>query len=167
MEIIEALKTALENEIAGEEFYKKTANEAKDEFSKSTFNHLAKDELVHISRIKEFIKDEKASEIEDEIKNRNPKSGLNFFRLSEEKFKETGDKFEGDFKAYEFAIGLEKKSYEFYKELFEKTEDAVAKEFFKFLMKEEKVHKKILEEALDFLKDPEDYFLDTEKWHFD
>ena len=41
------------------------------------------------------------------------------------------------------------------------------KDFFNFLIKEEKTHKTILEQALQFMKNPEDYFLETEKWNLD
>ncbi len=58
------LKTALSNEIAGEEFYIKAAKEAEDDFSKNTFTHLAKDEMYHIKRINDFIKTGNMPEIE-------------------------------------------------------------------------------------------------------
>lgn len=166
-QLSEALKTALQNEIAGEDFYLKTAKESKDDFTRNTFTHLAKDELFHIKRIKDFMQTEKADEIETEIRNRNPKAGFTFFKMSEEEFKKKEKEYKGNFAAYEFAIDLEIKSYNLYKEQFEKAKDQKTKDFFKFLMKEEKTHKKILEEAISFLKEPADYFLEAEGWHFD
>ena len=86
-ELVEGLKRGLKNEIAGEEFYTKTANEAKDDFTKNTFKHLAKDEKYHIKRIKEFIQSKKIQEVEKKIKEKNPKNTLEFFGMNIEKFK--------------------------------------------------------------------------------
>jgi len=167
-ELLEGLETGLNNEIVGEEFYTKTADEAKDEFTKNTFIHLAKDEMDHIKRIKNFVETKKAGKIEKEIKQRNPKSGLKFFGMSVKKFKKKKEKFKRKkFGPYKFAIEIEIKSYELYQRLLDKSKDKKTKELFKFLIKEEKTHKKILEETLNFMKSPEDYFLETEGWHFD
>ena len=166
-ELIDALRTALQNELAGEEFYTKTAEEAKDDFTRNTFKHLAGDELYHIEKITAFIDTGEAVEIAKEIKNRNPKSGLSFFGMNEEEFKKNKKQYEGDFAAYKFAIDIEIKSYDLYKLLNEKSKEKKTKEFFRFLMKEEATHRKIIEEAISFLEAPEDYFLGTEKWHFD
>jgi rubrerythrin len=87
--------------------------------------------------------------------------------MTEKEFKKHKAKFKGDFAAYKFAISLEAKSYDFYKKQAEAAKEKKAKEFFRFLMKEEATHKKILEESMDFLKNPEDYFLKKEGWHFD
>jgi rubrerythrin len=165
--LLDSLKLALSNEIVGEEFYMKTSSEAKDDFTRNTFTHLAKDEVFHIQRIKEFIKTEKADEIEAKIRNRNPKSGLLFFQMTEEEFNKRKESFKGDFAHYNFAIELEVRAANLYEALFNSAKDQKTKDFFEFLIKEEKTHKKILEEALSFLKDPADYFLETERWTFD
>jgi len=166
-EVAEGLKTALANEIAGENFYTQTAENAKDDFTRNTFEHLAEDELYHIEIIMNFIKTEKAEDIKKRILERNPKSGMKFFGMSKNDFKEHKNKFTGDLAPYKMAIDIEIKSYNLYKELKEKAEDQKAKDFFEFLMKEEKTHRIILEEALDFLQNPEDYFLKIERWSFD
>ena len=59
------------------------------------------------------------------------------------------------------------KKYNLYSKLFEESKEKKAKDFFAFLMKEEKSHRKILEEAKQFLQNPADYFLRTEGWSFD
>ena len=166
-EILDGLKRGLTNEIAGEEFYTKTADEAKDDFTKNTFLHLAKDEIYHIKRIKEFLDIDKTGEIEEEIRNRNPKSALSFFGLTEKEFKEKKESFKGDFAPYDFAIELETRAMNLYKKLLKEAEDEKTKALFKFLVKEETTHKKLLEEAKEFLNNPEDYFLEQEGWHFD
>jgi rubrerythrin len=167
-ELASALKTALTNEIAGEEFYTKVAEEAKDQFTRNTFAHLAHDEIYHIEKITLFIETEKAAAIEKRIKNRNPKSGLKFFQLTEKEFKKKKESFNKvNFGNYRLAIQIEIKSFNLYKELAGKAKDKKTKDFFQFLMKEEATHKKILEEALSFMQDPADYFLEKERWHFD
>jgi rubrerythrin len=167
-ELIKSLTAALENEIAGEEFYAKVAKEAKDDFTLKTFEHLAEEEKTHITKIKEFIKDKSAIEIERKIRERNPEGAFSFFQMNEESFRKHKNMSEaGEFSPYEFAIKMEEKSYGQYRAMHERARDEKTKSFLLFLMKEEDSHKKLLTESLNFLKSPEDYYLGREGWSFD
>lgn len=166
-ELLETLKLALENEIAGEEIYTKISNSAKDDFTKKTFKFLAKDEIYHIEKIKEFLNTKKAAEIEENIRNRNPKQALKFFELTEKEFKNKKQTFKGELSPYKLAIEMEIKSKALYQDLLTKAKEPKLIQFLKFLIKEEQTHKTILEQALKFFQSPEDYFLETEKWSFD
>jgi rubrerythrin len=167
-DIIKPLKAALANEIAGEEFYTKVAKEAKDDFTIKTFQHLAGEEKAHIEKIKEFIKGKQSVEIERKIRERNPKSGFLFFQMNEEQFRRQKKASESSkFNPYEFAVKMEEKSYSQYKSMYNKAKGGNVRDFLLFLMKEEDTHRKLLLESLNFLRNPEDYYLEREGWSFD
>ena len=67
-------------------------------------------------------------------------------------------------KAYKAAMGLEKSSYSFYKDLFNRSTDPQAKKFFEFLMGEENNHYELLSETLEYLNDPKDWYREKERW---
>ena len=69
-----------------------------------------------------------------------------------------------DLKAYEVAMGIEKKGSEFYKQAAESTEDIEAKELFEFLAKEEEAHYKALEGMHSYLMDPESWPMEEQEW---
>lgn len=51
-EILEALKTALEAELTGHEFYKNAASNTKDPMGKKTFSRMAEEEMGHFNYLR-------------------------------------------------------------------------------------------------------------------
>jgi len=159
-EFIEALKYALDFEEKGEKIYRDIAENSDDDFVKNTFNGLADDELVHEKVIKEYIEG-KADFSELKKVTLDPKR---LFGMLTEDFKEKAKKHGAELKPFDTGIELEKSSISYYQEQLKKARSETAKKFFEFLIKQEKFHLKSLKEAKDFLGDPENFYVEFERW---
>lgn len=165
-ELLNGLRIALDNEVNGEKIYEQIALESSDEFTRNVFNLLAKDEIKHVEVIKEYIENisnGKSIIPKLEKKEKNKK----FFGMNLVDFMEKVSLSEGDFKGYDQGIELETKSIDFYSDMLKKAESNETKEFFSFLIEQEKGHKEALEKAKGFLQDPEAGLKDIEGWMLD
>jgi len=168
-ELIKALKYAVEFEIKGENIYEDLANEAEDEFIKNTFNGLADDETEHIRIINKYIESiESESEFVfdkemEKVKDVNPKR---LFGMLTEDFKKKAKLDSEQLKPFDTGIELEKNSINYYTEQLEKAKSEITKKFFEFLIKQEEFHLESLKQAKDFLGDPENFYVEFERWSF-
>ncbi|MBW2981869.1 ferritin family protein [Candidatus Woesearchaeota archaeon] len=161
-EFIEALKYALDFEEKGEKIYRDIAENSEDDFVKNTFNGLADDEVVHEKVIKGFIGGN-ADFSELKKVTLDPKR---FFGTVTEEFKKRAKMHGAELKPFDIGIELEKQSIAYYKEQLEKASTEEAKKFFEFLVKQEQFHLKSLQQAKDFLGDPENFYVEFERWSF-
>ncbi|MBW2977734.1 ferritin family protein [Candidatus Woesearchaeota archaeon] len=159
-ELIEALKYALDFEEKGEQIYRDIAENSSDEFVKNTFNGLAKDEHIHEQVIKGYIEG-KADFSELKKVTLDPKR---FFGTVTEEFKQRAKEYGAELKPFDTGIELEKQSIAYYKEQLEKVETDEAKRFFEFLLEQEKFHLKSLEQVREFIGDPENFYVEFERW---
>ena len=134
MNLQEALKIGLENEVNGNKFYSKIAEEAKNEFTKNTFKSLAEDEIRHIKAIEDFMNSIKESSNFDAataLEKPNVESTMQFFGQSIEDFKQRADEVgEIDIGPYHMALDMEQRAFELYKKQMEKATDEKIKIFF-------------------------------------
>ena len=163
----EAMKIALGQEEKGYQFYIETASNTKDSATRNIFEYLAKEEIRHIDKIKrwneaiaqgvdfDFIVDLKEETL-DETKE--------LFGKTVAEFKEEVNAAQSDVEAYDFAMNLEKTSYNFYKKSRAEAVPEKLKGFFEFLMKEEEYHYLLLQNFKDFVTDPVSWNLENEKW---
>jgi rubrerythrin len=158
--LIEALKYALDFEIKGEKIYRELASRSSDAFVKNTFNGLADDEVVHEKVIKEFMEG-KADFSSLKRVTADPKR---FFGTVAEEFKKRAKADASKLKPFDTGIELEKKSIAYYTEQLKRAETEETKKFFDFLIKQEKFHLESLQKAKDFLSDPENFFVEFERW---
>jgi len=162
MELKDALKEALDMEVKGHEIYTKTAENTSNPHVKKTFSYLADEEIHHIEEIKEFIEKEEPAM---KLKGAEPQDVEKFFNTTVDEFREETELAQEDVEAYETALDLEKRGYNFYKKRFEEAEDEEIKTFFDFLMQQEKAHYSLFEKDLEYLKDPLGFF-QREEQHF-
>jgi rubrerythrin len=165
-ELIKALKYALEFEIKGENIYEDLANKAEDDFVKNTFSGLAKDELIHIQVITKYmesIEGETEFDFEKELK-KVTTSPKRLFGVVTEDFRKKAKLDAEQLKPFDTGIELENKSINYYIEQSKKAKSDMTKKFFEFLIKQEKFHLKSLQEAKDFLGDPENFYVEFERW---
>ncbi|MFH1710608.1 MAG: ferritin family protein [bacterium] len=159
-----ALGTAIKMEKTGCDLYMKTAQKTLNKLGRSTLEAIAAKELDHIKAIEEFAENNIGNAIES-IK---PQSKSEYIRPIMDKFAKYLDENitkDADIeKAYKAAMGLEKSSYAFYKDLFTGSTDPQAKKFFEFLMGEEGIHYELLAETLEYLNNPKDWYREKEKW---
>ena len=156
-EILQGLKTAIEAELTGHEFYKNAAQTTSDPVGKETFSRMAEEEIGHFNYLRHqyksvlkkgeydftkklLKKDHKHSEspiFSDEIKRRIKDS---HFEVS----------------ALTIGMKLELDAIRFYRTCAEKTDNEDVKKFYTELADWEKDHYRAFEQQLDMLK--EDYF---------
>lgn len=171
IDLIEDTKLAIELEKKGYDFYVLTAANTQNPLAASTLNSLAERELIHLEKVKEFYKNITGEEklAGDWLK------GVEIPPRKEElliailnKLKQSLDrKFETQQEineAYKIAEGLEKDSYDLYHKISKETTDEIAKKFYAALALEEKDHYAILEETLEYLNNPGDWFKKEERW---
>lgn len=165
MELINALKIALEFEEKGHDIYSAASKKSKNSVTKKTFEYLAKQESYHIKNIKSYIKNEDVPKNLDGDKITKTQE---FFNTTTKDFGNKAQLFSNDeIHLYESAMELEQASYDFYKTQKDKAESKEAKKFFEFLVAQENAHFSLLQKTLDFLKEPENYFSKEEQRMFE
>lgn len=168
---LEALNLALKTEEEGYELYKAGAEQSKNEFVKSIFQQLFKDERMHISLIKRFYAELNQSktwmQLSPEEKNyQSIKEKIpTIFSQTLEKVK-TGKETlsDTDLKVYQKAIEFEKNGVEMYSQFYQKTTDERAKKFYAFLRDMEQEHADVLDNTYQYLKDPNAWYMQKEGW---
>ena len=166
MKLREALKTALDFEQKGHKIYEETSNKTKNPIVAKTFRYLSDQELIHIEEIKEYIKRLNNGH-KVELKGDTLKDTQKFFNTTITKFKEKTELSDDDLKAHETGLELEQRSYDFYKQQHDATEDKEIKEFFKWLIGQENAHYEFIRKAYDFIKNPVGFYTEEEKWMAD
>lgn len=159
-----ALDTALSMEKTGYDLYMRAAAKTLNKLGKSTLEAIAVKELDHITAIEKFVE----KNLNRAIESINPRSKKEYIRPIMDKLAKFLDENitkDSDLeKAYKAAMGLEKGTYNFYKDLASKSADAQAKIFFEFLMGEENTHYELLSETLEYLNHPANWYREQEKW---
>ncbi|MBN2058382.1 MAG: ferritin family protein [Candidatus Saganbacteria bacterium] len=169
--LISDTKLAIELEKKGYDFYMTTAQKTTNPLAKSTLESLAERELVHEAKIKEFYQDltKKQKLPSDWLKGvevppkreqllqpilKRLKAALNQDFQTEQALNE----------AYQIAEGLEKESYNLYTDIAKKSDDEITKKFYSALAQEEQEHYAILDETMQYLNNPGDWFKKEERW---
>jgi rubrerythrin len=160
----ESLNTALDMEHSGYDLYMKAAKKTSNPLGKSTLEAIAAKELDHIKAIEDFAK----KNLDKAITDINPKDKKNYIKPIMEKLEKSLNenvKPDSDLnEAYKAALELEKMSYDLYKSLKQKSSGDKEKKFFDFLMKEENTHYELLNDTLEYLNDPKDWYRENEQW---
>jgi rubrerythrin len=163
-ELIDALRTAITMEKNGYDIYKKAASKTSNKLGKTTLEAIAKKELDHIRAIEEFAN----HNFDKAILTIKPKEKKDYvLPIMKEIESELNAKVskDSDLEAsYKVAMDLEKKAFNFYKDLKAKAEDPKAKDFFNFLMGEENIHYELLQETLEYLNAPGNWYREQERW---
>jgi len=169
--LLEDTKLAIELEQKGYNFYIQTAAKTKNPLAASTLSSLAEREMDHIAKITEFFQSLTGKNplptswlLGVEV----PPSKADLLKPILLKLKTSLDK---EFKtqedineAYKAAEGLERDSYNLYEKISRESQDETAKKFYAALAKEEREHYAILDETLQYLNHPADWFRLQERW---
>ena len=164
-------KLSIELEKKGYDFYVYTAANTTNPLAAATLNSLADRELEHLVRIKEFYLDiTGAKKLQaDWLK------GIDLFPSKKElltqiinKLRDSLDKkFETQEDIndlYIIAEGLERDSYNLYTKITGESSDETTKKLYSALAKEEQEHFDILDESMQYLNRPGDWFKEQERW---
>ncbi|MFC1568442.1 ferritin family protein [Candidatus Margulisiibacteriota bacterium] len=170
-DLIADTKLAIELEKKGFDFYTQTAAKTENPLARSTLASLAEREAEHLVKVKEFYSDLTGEKdlASDWLK------GVEIPPKKEELLipilKKLTDSLNQEFKtdadineAYKIAEGLETDSYKLYDKVAKESKDKTAQKFYAALAQEEKEHYAILEETLQYLDNPGDWFKKEERW---
>jgi len=170
MKLSDATRAAIELERKGYDVYMSAAERTKNKLGSETLKAIAAKEIDHIKAIEEFVKamNDKSPDYARAIETIHQKDRKDYVRTIIDGLGKKLDaqvKPDSDLeKAYKVAMDLETESYEFYKKLAAESEQPEARKFFEFLMGEETNHFELLQETLQYLNNPDEWFKEKEKW---
>lgn len=162
---LNALETALNNEMREREFYLKCAEKTQNELGKRMFEQLAKEEEQHYNSLKILYEQGESrkglpKEINAVVGNTNVRNVLLDLLRKIDLSQKTS---EDDIGAIRKAIEFEKKGVVFYEQLSKEAETKEEKAFFGLLASMEQEHLLSLRESLEYFEDPASYFRGKEK----
>jgi rubrerythrin len=171
---LEALEIALQTEEEGYQLYQTASKHTQQEFTKSVFTQLAKDELLHKDLIKRFYSRLKETDswgdLSEEDKDyKKSKQNMKTIFSGALRDAKTG-KLEftnSDINAYQKAVEFEKNGVKLYDRLSKETADQFAKKFYAFLREMEQEHYELLDNTLTYIQRPSNYYLLEEGWTLD
>lgn len=158
----DALKQALDFEKKIRKLYEEASASTHNEIVKKTFTYLAGQEDFHVQEIRKYMD---ANRIE--LSGDQQHETRHFFMATIEEFKHKTSLSKDDIKAHETALELEKQSYEFYHKQYTEAKEPELKQFFDFLMKQEKAHYELVDKTLQYIRDPVAFFQKSEDTIFE
>jgi rubrerythrin len=166
---VEALKTAIQMEIDGKEFYLKASEASGNKLGQKLLATLAAEEDEHrqeFERIYDSIRRQKGWP----RTSFQPDGGRNLrtvFALALEE-RDTGIKaIPAELDAVQTAMSLENKTYDFYRSQSQKATYEAEKGYYESLASQEEEHHRILLDYYEFLKNPAAWFVQKEHHSLD
>jgi len=156
-EILQGLKTAIEAELTGHEFYKNAAKSTNDPVGKETFSRMAEEEIGHFNYLRHQYKSilkHGDYDLSKKMIKKQHKHAENPIFSEEIKTRIKDSHFEVS--ALTIGMKLELDAMRFYRACAEKADNEDVKKFYNELADWEKDHYHAFEQQLDMLK--EDYF---------
>lgn len=161
---LEALRTALQMEIDGKEFYLKASRESKNELGRRLLESLAFEEDYHRTKFENIF-----SVIQQEQgwpqTDFQPDGGKRLRTIfSEEMSKSTTpkDSLHTEIETIQKAMDMESASRDFYRRRMENTSTAAEKQFYSMVADEEREHFLVLLDYFEYLKNPAAWFVEKE-----
>jgi rubrerythrin len=165
---------ALKTEEEGYQLYRTATKQAKQNFTRSVFDQLAKDELLHKDLINRFYthlkttNEWKSLSANDTDYQSSKKKMKTIFSDALSEAKENQLDFTDDeVNAYRKAVEFEKNGVEMYNDLYKKSTDQFAQKFYGFLREMEQEHYELLERTLSYINQSDNYYLLEEGWTLD
>jgi len=154
----DAIKSAIQIEKDGYNFYNKASKETSNEMAVSLFKSLAGDELLHLEIFQKLFK----QEIEKNEWYNLVNSGLKYKDISifpNDLKRVQGEKADtNEIDALKIAIDNEKRSIDYYIDMKLKNSDEKFKKIINEIINQEKSHLKILEEEFSHITDTGNWF---------
>ena len=158
------IETAIQLERDGRKFYHDAAERASSEIARKMFESLAGDEVRHIEWIKSVSPGENtAGSVNRALYGR--LSGI--FKDASETVRKAAATCEDDINAMRLAIEMEERSAAAYATWAEESETADVRELCEMLADVERFHRELIENSIEYLERPGDWFMVEEGWHFD
>jgi len=161
---LKALKTAIQMEIDGKEFYLEASKASKNELGKKLLGQLAEEEDMHRKVFEGIYRDISTRKgWPDRKVHLDGGKGLRtiFARALEQMDKDV-KAISTELGAVQRAMEMENKTYDFYKSRGQKAAYEVEKQFYEALAVQEEEHYRVLLDYFEFLKNPEAWFVQKE-----
>ena len=159
---------AIKTEEDGYNFYKKISDEAENKLIRETFKSFAADEMKHKEIIINFynaLENNEAVEVPEKLGACSSiELARTIFERADEKVSESVKSDSDVIESYKMASKLEDEGIKFYKQLHESTISEKEKELYGALMHMEEKHKEMLDNMIDYLNNPGDWFFEQERW---
>lgn len=160
----EGLKTALQMESDGRQFYLKASHQSRNEAGKKLLASLAAEEDIHRQKFEEIFRSIQDKNAWPEVDFRpDGGSGLRtLFARATEQIRESIKVARSELDAIQTAVDMEGKTYDFYISQGRATPYPAARAFYEALASQEREHQLILFDYQEYLKDPTGWFVSKE-----
>ena len=159
---LDALKTALQMEVDGKEFYTRASQESNNELGRNLLSTLAAEEDYHrkvFGAIYESIRDAKGwPKVEFE-----PDGGSNLRTVFSRYLTRTAEPSESELEAVSTARVMEAKTYDFYQSQKSQASGPSEREFYERLAAQEQEHNLVLSDYYEYLQNPAGWFVKKER----
>ena len=169
-DVLEILQEALQIEKDGEEFYEEAAQCADNVLAEKTFRGLANAERKHARLFQAYY--DKMTQAQDwpPVKEM-VKQSTSAPQLAREIFGQVQEDTEGNCQVtedvdelYDRAMEIERRSIDFYQQQHDDAQDDAQRDFFEYLIDQERGHLRILSRTQEFLADPASWYTEDEQW---
>ncbi len=161
---LDALRTAVQMEIDGKEYYIKASQNAGDKMGKKLLQTLAKAEDAHRVRfiqIYEAVRDKNAWPKSVKA----PAAGhlSTIFSAATQKMASGTKPLKEELEAVQTAMKMESKTYDFYSKRAEKADGDAERSYYEAIAAEEREHHMTLADYYEFLKNPAGWYVKHER----
>lgn len=162
--VIKALKTAIQMEIDGKEFYLKASRASQNELGKKLLNELAAEEDLHRKVFEDIYQDISAKKgwPSGKFRTDGGKGLRTVFATALEAMDRNVKAISTEIDAVQTAMEMENKTYDFYRSLGGKAAYEAERQFYEALAVQEEEHYRVLLDYYEFLKNPEAWFVQKE-----
>jgi len=162
---LEGLKTAIQMEIDGKQFYLKASKESRNEAGRKLLESLAAEEDVHRQKFEEIFKSIHDKNDWPEVDYK-PDGGSSLRTLFARAMEQAGNPTKAaknELDAVGTAVDMEGKTYDFYIAQSLSTPYPAARYFYEALAAQEREHQLILLDYQEYLKNPAGWFVEKER----
>ncbi|MCK4387844.1 MAG: ferritin family protein, partial [Dehalococcoidia bacterium] len=163
---MEILRSAIQMEIDGKEFYQQAGEKSSNKLARELFQRLASEEDDHRRKFEEIYEALKKGQDWPAVE---PPSeeGKRLKSIFIEATKELGTEIkiaQSELEAIETAMNMELKTYDLYRSQSEQSISPLQKRFYQALAAEERGHHLALLDSYEYLTDPTGWFTVKEHW---
>lgn len=162
---LEALKTAIQMEIDGKQYYLKMGQTSNNELGAKLFKTLAVEEDSHLQKFEEIYRSIEANKgwpRTDFIPHKGKELKTLFSEASE-----TVQPASSEIESVKTAMDMENKTRDYYQKRAKEASEDTEKTYFEILAGEERAHHMVLDDYYEYLKNPSGWFTMKERHSLD
>lgn len=148
-QVKEAIKTAIQLEKDGRQFFEEAAEETKNELGKKMFLKLASDEIRHLVTFEKMFKSLADPQTWKELLQEGPPRDRMPFFTEKAQNRSPAEKGAGEVEALHQALEVERKAIDFFKKTAQEATDPEARRIFQLIAQEEISHYDLIQAQID------------------